>query len=254
MSIEYDSSGDRLVLGTVTPTKLDNLQTLSNGYSLTFWFYRTGDTTTAFGTAYIHWTGNNAGNAQGWRIFIGDAAGASPGSFGWYDNVTTRRRDTANNTLTGNNIWHFVCVTVLPGTAAADIHWYTALAGANAVTEPSYSITNNGVGASGDDSGHNQWIGSVSAVGQDWSPVGRIAEYKIFNRALNINEVNGVFRNTKLLGMIFHAPLWPVRLLTALDPDPDLTPDKINPQIPSAGSALTRANHAPVGQYVHYVG
>jgi len=254
MSVEYDSSADRIVFPS-TGTKLDDLHNFTNGYSATFWFYRTGDTTTAFGVGYIHWTGNNAGNAQGWRTFIGDAAGAIPGAFGWFDNKTSRRRDTANGTLTGNNIWHFVAYTVLPGNTATDIHIYTALAGDNTVTEASYGTTTNGVGTFGSDAAFPIWFGSVSAVGQDWSFVGRLAEHMFFDHALTLNEVNGVFRNTKLLGMIHHTPLWLLRAHTTTPPlDPDLTPDRLNPEIPSGAPVLTRANHAPVGQYVHYVG
>jgi hypothetical protein len=256
MSASFDTSESRLVMPG--GTKLDDLPTLTNGFSVTFWFYRYGNNTDGFTVGFIHWKGDE-GSAEGWRTFIFDAAGsgATPDAFGYLEHpqATSRRRDTASGVLTGNNIWHFVALTVLPGNAASDVHWYIALPSDNVVTETSYSLTTNGSGSYTSDAARNFYFGYPDVIGSEWSFYGRLAENQIFDHALTPNEINAVFRSSKILGMIHHAPLWGLHGTTPFEPanpDPDLTQDHINPQ--NAGFVPTKGDHAPVGPYVMYAG
>lgn len=226
-----------------TSTKLDNLPNSSNGFTAAWWLYKTGDGTGVATYDLLVEKATNAANT-GFSMALLKSTASPANALSYYEFVKARQRVTAANVITANNVWHFVAVTVLSGNAASDVHWYTALPGASGVAEPSYSTTTNGVAAYVSDAAQHLAVGNgSSAVGNNFGFKGRKAELRIFDKALNINELNGVFRNQKMLNQIFHFPMYAL-----VDPEKDLSSGSISCTLAVGGDpAPTLDKHAPVG-------
>lgn len=243
MSRLFDGNDDSVASGT--PAKLQDLPVTGVGFSVAMWFYRTGNGVGASaGPKLLTKTSND--DSLGWQLYIlKSTAGAGVADTIQFveRRVTSIKLRRTSTTISGNNIWHFLAITVAVGLSASDVHVYLAAAGASTVAEASYAVTTNGVGAYQSDVSDTSFAVAASVLNATEKNVfqGRIAEVRVFgNKILSQNEIDGIYFGTQLPRPTAYYPLWGLAT-----PEVDLSDDAANGTV----SEAVLADHAPVGRW-----
>ncbi len=181
MSRIFDAVDDVIIVAA--NATIDNLTT----QSWCFWMYVIGAGENNFG--YVM---SKAAGVAGPRLFTNDSGGSNGLGFGFHSSTANRPSRTTDFAMYNLNQWTFVCGTHDGSVTGANIHIYRSLNGTGAMTEVTYSETNNGTVALADNSGSNLFIGDRGDSIRSFN--GKLAHYQIFNRVISIKEMEQVRR------------------------------------------------------------